>query len=98
MKHVLSEKEVKHIGKLSDLELSDEETEKFSSELTDILDFIENLSRVETVDTPSLANVNEKVNVFRDDEIKPGFTREEALKNAKSIYNGFFKVSAIFKE
>lgn len=97
-KQVLNEKEVKDIGKLSSLELSDEEIRLFSHQLTDILDFIEKLSSVDTTETPALSNVNKKVNVFREDETKPGLTRKEALRNAKSSYKGFFKVPAIFKE
>lgn len=97
-KQVLDEKEVKHIGKLSSLELSDEEIRPFSHQLTDILDFVENLSGVDTAETPALSSVNEKVNVFREDEVKPGLTKDEALRNAKSSYKGFFRVPAIFKE
>ncbi|RJR24207.1 Asp-tRNA(Asn)/Glu-tRNA(Gln) amidotransferase subunit GatC [Candidatus Microgenomates bacterium] len=97
-KQVLTEKEVKHIGKLSNLELSEKETQKFSAELTDILDFVENLSAVDTGETPALSNINEKTNVFREDEVRPGLTQKQALKNAKEAHKGFFKVPAILKE
>ena len=44
----LTPEQVRHIAQLARLKLNDEEVEKFSHELTDILDWVEMLNEVDT--------------------------------------------------
>ncbi len=92
----LTKEEVEHISKLANLALKDNEKDKFAKQLTEILDFVEKISKVETESVSPLFNVIGKRNVFREDKIKPSLTQEEALKNAESVYQDYFKVKAIF--
>jgi aspartyl-tRNA(Asn)/glutamyl-tRNA(Gln) amidotransferase subunit C len=65
----LSGDQVRHIAKLARLTLSDAEVEKFSGELTKILDYIEMLQEVDTSKTEPTASVTGLTNSFREDVI-----------------------------
>lgn len=76
----LTAQDVAHIAKLARLNLTPEELEKFSTELTQILTYIEKLSEVETDGVEVTANVTGQSNNFHEDTIKEdGPSREELL-------------------
>lgn len=66
----LSKDEVKHIAKLARLHLTDAEAEKYSKELTSILDFINVLQEVDTENVTPLSQSTDIHNSFREDEIR----------------------------
>jgi len=88
---------VKHVAKLANLPLSPQEEKKFEKQLSETLDYIESLNEIDTSKTPPADNVTSLQNVTREDEVKPSLSQEEALKNAKSVYKGFFKVKGVLR-
>lgn len=86
---------VKYIAKLSKLKLSEEEEKKFTHELNTILDYVDKLNSIDTSDVEPLSYPVEGNNVFRDDIKKASIAREEALKNAPSRNEEYFKVPKI---
>lgn len=94
----LTEEQVKHVARLSNLEFSKEELKKFAKELSEILSFVERLSIVATEKIPPLAHAAGFKNVAREDETRPSLPSDEALRNAKDTYNNFIKIEAIFEE
>jgi aspartyl-tRNA(Asn)/glutamyl-tRNA(Gln) amidotransferase subunit C len=88
-------KEVEHIAALARLEFSDEEKEKFTHQLNDILQYIEKLNELDTANVEPLSHVIELSNVFRDDVVKPSISTEEALKNAPAKVDTLFKVPKV---
>lgn len=90
--------DVSHVSKLANLPLSSEEEEKYSEQLSKILDYVEQLNQVDTKDVEPTFNVGNLSNVEGKDAVETGLTQEEVLQNAKSKENGFFKVKAIFEE
>lgn len=94
----LARSEVLHIGKLAALDLTEPEIEKFSSQLADILEFVEKVNQVKAERVSPLFNVTAKKNVAREDKVEPSLKQEEALTNAKSTYRGFFKVKAVMEK
>lgn len=88
-------KDVEHIAKLARLEFSEEEKQKFTHQLNDILAYVEQLNKLDTSKVEPLSHVIELSNVFRDDAVKPGLTTEEALKNAPAKSEKFFKVPKV---
>lgn len=86
---------VKYIAKLSKLKLSEEEEKKFTHELNTILDYVDKLNSIDTSDVEPLSYPVEGNNVFRDDIKKASISREEALKNAPSRDEEYFKVPKI---
>lgn len=63
----VSEEEVKHIAELARIELTSEEVNKFTKEISDILGYIEQLKEVDTEGVEPISQVTGKVNVFRED-------------------------------
>ncbi|MBI3587112.1 MAG: Asp-tRNA(Asn)/Glu-tRNA(Gln) amidotransferase subunit GatC [Ignavibacteriales bacterium] len=88
-------KDVEHMAKLARLEFSEEEKQKFTHQLNDILAYVEQLNKLDTSKVEPLSHVIELSNVFRDDAVKPGLATEEALKNAPAKSDKFFKVPKV---
>lgn len=87
--------DVSHVAKLANLPLSEEEKKKFEKELSETLDYVNQLEKIDTKDVEPTSQVTGLENVTRDDEAKPSLPQKEVLKNAKATHNGFFKVKAI---
>lgn len=65
---MISKKEIERVAKLARLGLSDKEKEKYSKELSDILDYMEKLNEVDTKSVESTSQVTGLTNVLRKDE------------------------------
>lgn len=94
----LTPDQVRHIARLARLGLTDEDVEKFSHQLSDILDYFERLASVDTSDVPPTAYPLDLHNVMRDDEPDPGFDLEEALRNAPDRHGDYFRVRRVLEE
>jgi aspartyl-tRNA(Asn)/glutamyl-tRNA(Gln) amidotransferase subunit C len=88
-------KDVDHVAVLARLTFSDSEKEKLTSELNEILRYMEQLNALDTDNVEPLLHVIDYGNVFRDDALQPGLDREQALANAPSRNNLFFKVPKV---
>jgi len=89
---------VRHIGKLSRIQLSDRQIETFSRQLGDILAYFDKLSELDTNDVEPMAHAVELSNVLADDKPGPSLSRNEALANAPQRQGEFFKVPKIIGE
>ncbi len=65
----LTHDQVRHIAKLARLTLSEEEVAKFTTELTKILTYIDQLAEVDTANVEPVAQVTGLSNSMRTDEI-----------------------------
>lgn len=90
--------DVSHIAKLANLPLSSTEKAKFKNQLEETLEYIEGLNEVETKNTEPTSQVTGLENIMREDAAGPSLSQNDALSNAKSKHNGFFKVNAIFED
>lgn len=88
---------VKHIAKLSRLRLNDREVDYFASQLSSIIDYIDQLKEVDTSDVEPTSHVLLIQNVFREDIISPSLKAEDVLRNAPAK-EGLFKVPRIVEE
>ena len=91
----VSMKDVEHVAELARLTFSDEEKQKLTGQLNDILQYMEQLNRLNTDAVEPLSHVIELSNVFREDAVKPSIPREEALRNAPAKTEKFFKVPKV---
>ena len=66
----LSQKEIEHIAILARLGLKNDEKERFSSQLSSILDYVEILNEVNTDEVEITAQVTGLENVMREDEVE----------------------------
>ena len=94
----LSSKEVLKVGTLSRIRLTPEEVEKFSSQLSGILDYVDKLRELDTQGVEPLAHALPIHNVLRPDEPRPGLTPEQALAGAPHADGYFFRVPRVLDE
>ena len=92
---MISIEDTKHVARLARLELTDEETEKFSRQLGDILGYVEQMNEIDTTNVKPMAHPFDVVNVMREDEVCYENTKEELMQNAPEEEDGFFKVPKI---
>jgi len=88
-------KDVEHVAKLARLELSEDEKQKFTKQLGDILKYVEQMNEVDTNGVKPMAHAFDIVNVMREDEVVYEQTKEELMANAPEEENGFFRVPKI---
>lgn len=91
----ISKDEVRHIARLARLELSEEEVEKFTIQLSQILDHAAIVTNVDTEGVNPLAHAVDRRNVYRDDVVEQGLDRDDALAGAPSRENGLFRIPPI---
>jgi aspartyl-tRNA(Asn)/glutamyl-tRNA(Gln) amidotransferase subunit C len=89
--------DISHVSKLANLQLTDEEKAKFSTQLSSVLEYISKLNEVDTKNVDPTSQVTGLENVTREDVVNPSLTQDEALSQAKNKHNGFFAVKGIFE-
>ncbi|GAB6100008.1 Asp-tRNA(Asn)/Glu-tRNA(Gln) amidotransferase subunit GatC [Halanaerocella petrolearia] len=94
----LDKETVERVAHLARLELTEEEVEEFTEQLSDILGHAEKLNELDTEDVEPMAHVLPVNNVLRDDEVRESLDREEALANAPEKEQGMFKVPQIVED
>ena len=87
--------EVEHVANLARLVFNEEEKKKLAEQLGRILDYIEQLNKLNTEDVEPTSHVIHIKNVFRPDVVRPSLTRNDALANAPSDVDGLFEVPKI---
>ena len=90
-------KQIEQIANLSRIKLTDDEKNIFREQLTDILGYIEKLNELDTDDVQPMAYATSIKNVFREDQQKSSFPRQEILELSPSSANGFFKVPKVLE-
>lgn len=88
---------VEYTAKLARMKLSDAELATLSSQLADVLKYVEKLNKVETADIEPTSHVLPLKNAYRRDKIKPSLDAAGALKNAPDKEGDFFKVPRIIE-
>ncbi len=88
-----------HVADLARIGLTEDEIQRFTGQLSVVLDAVERLKTVDTSEISPTASTLPLVGVQRDDVIRPGLTTEQALANApKGGRDGeFFRVQEILE-
>ena len=90
---MLSRDQVLYVARLARLELTDDEVERFSGELSKVLDHIEKISELgDLADVPPTSHVVEVENALRADEPRPSWPRDAILGSAPDAGQGGFRV------
>lgn len=90
--------DVPHVAKLANLPLSPNEEKKFEKQLSEILNYVEKLNKVDTKNVETTSQVTGLENITREDIATPSIAQKEALLGTISQHNGFVKVKAILTE
>ncbi len=96
----LTQQDIEHIAKLSQLELSSEEKELFTQQLSSILEYIAQLQEVDTQNITYHYQVAGLENVLDDDIVRPCSEeeRKSLLASMPARVGDLLKVKGVFKE
>lgn len=89
--------DVEYVAKLARLEFDEEEKQKLTVDLNNILKYIEKLSEVDTDNVEISISGYKMYNALRDDEIKPSMNIKNIMMNAPESVDGFIKVPTIIE-
>ncbi len=91
----ITRKDVEYISHLSRLEITDKEAEEYTKQLSEIIEHVERLSKLDTENVEPTYYAVDMKNVFREDVVKPSLDKEKVFKAAPSIQDNGFKVPKI---
>ena len=86
---------LRHIARLARLEISDAELETTRVRMQAILDYVDQLKKLDVEGVPPLDNAVDLTNVRRADVARPGLPAEAALANAPAVTGPYFVVPRI---
>ncbi|HEX4004556.1 MAG TPA: Asp-tRNA(Asn)/Glu-tRNA(Gln) amidotransferase subunit GatC [Acidobacteriaceae bacterium] len=104
----VSQEDVRRVAELSYLELTPEEETRMQRDLNAILDYVAQLSELDTAHVPAMAQVaevlavegeipTEKMSVLREDTARPCLDRERVMASAPESDGVFFKVPKVIE-
>ncbi len=90
---MLSRDQVHYVARLARLELTEEEVERFAGELSGVLDQIETIGELGSLeDVEPTSHVVDVENALRADQPRPSLSAEDALAAAPDVAQGGFRV------
>ena len=94
-KSLISISDVDYVAKLAHLEFDQDEKEDMTDKLESILEYMQQLSDIDTTDVEATTHVLPISNVFREDVVGETLSNKDALSNAPDHEENFFKVPKI---
>ncbi len=93
----ITKEEVRKIGRLSRLHLDEADTALYEDQLNRILDYVEQLSKLNTEGVEPTSHVLPLSNVMRQDIVGESLDMESALMNAPDHTDKFYRVPKIIE-
>ncbi len=90
---MVTKEDVINVARLSKLFVDEDELEGLVKDMSDIVNFADEINKAGLTDT-KFDNISNLSNVLRDDTVKESFDRELILKNADGGRNGFFYIKS----
>ena len=97
-KKLITIKDVEHVAQLARLELTEEEKVKFSSQLSSVIEYMNQLNEVDTTGVEPMAHPYPLGNDMREDVVEHEISKQDLLANAPEEEDGYFKVPKINEE
>jgi aspartyl-tRNA(Asn)/glutamyl-tRNA(Gln) amidotransferase subunit C len=94
----MDREQVRKVAQLARLELTPEEEEQFESQLSQILDYFEQLRELDTENVPPTTRAIDTSNITREDEVRTYEHRDDLLNSAPDREDDFFKVPRILDQ
>ncbi len=93
----IGQEQVRTIGRLSRIKLSQAEVEQFAGQLSDILAYVEQLKELDTEGVEPTTHPLRMSNIFRPDKVGQSLSKEQALLNAPRREGDFFAVPKVLE-
>jgi aspartyl-tRNA(Asn)/glutamyl-tRNA(Gln) amidotransferase subunit C len=94
---MISAKEVEYVAHLARLEIDEAQKDKFTSQLNDILLYIDKLNELDTKGVEPMTHAIAVTNAFREDIIIESIGTEKSLANAPDARGEFFRVPKVIE-
>ena len=94
----IDKNQVKKVAKLSRISLDGRKLESFSKDLDSILNFVEELNKIDTKKTEPLTSIVDKTLEARKDKINDGKIKDQILKNSPDKNEEFFIVPKVVEQ
>jgi len=91
----IDKSQVKKVAKLSRISLDDSKVESLSKDLVSILNFVEQLNKLDTNEIKPLTSIIDKSLDTRDDTVSDGQIKDQILKNSPEKNEDFFIVPKV---
>ncbi|MEK6409016.1 MAG: Asp-tRNA(Asn)/Glu-tRNA(Gln) amidotransferase subunit GatC [Acidobacteriota bacterium] len=95
----ITKTDVEKIAELARLELTPEETDLFTEQLSSIIGYVEKLNELDTTDVPPMSHCapggGDTEYAKRDDVVRPSLGQRLAVENALDAEAGYFKVPRV---
>ncbi len=96
----ITEKEVRRIAHLANLELSEDAIAQYSKDMEQILTYVDKLNELNTDDVEPMTQViydGSETSTMRADTLGPSFEQDKALREAPLAGAGHFKVPKVIE-
>lgn len=96
----LTDEQVRYVADLANLRLTDDETQRMSHDLGEILTYVEQLNELDTSNVPPMAQVlfdADETATLREDRPRDSLSNVEALANAALSGAGYYKVPKVIE-
>lgn len=94
----LTRSDVEKVSLLARLMLSDNELDRMTQQLRQVVQYVEQLGELDTADIEPMAHAVDVHNVFRPDDVQPSLARQAALQNAPKRDDECYRVPAVLGE
>ncbi len=88
----ITDVQVRELGRLARVELTDREVDALVEQLPKIVDYV---SQLQAIDAPRIVG-DDTAASLRDDEVQPSLVRDQILGQAPERNDDFWKVDAVF--
>jgi len=87
---------IEHIAKLARIELTQEEKDLYSNQLSDILGYVNELQKLDISNVADVGQITGLENQLAKDKIiECGISKEDLFKNAPDTKDGYIKVKSV---
>lgn len=98
----ITKQDVEHVARLARLSLSEDEKDRYTTQLGQILGYVEKLSQLDTQNVPPTSHVLPMANVWREDKVESSTSEtlgspEDILANAPEREGPLFKVKKVIE-
>ena len=94
----LSREDVEKVSLLARLRFSDDELDQMTTQLGQIVGYVEQLAELDTDNVEPMAHAVELSNVFAEDVARPSLGRDQILANAPKRDDECYRVPAVLGE
>ena len=95
---MLNEDDIEKLAKLASLKITEEQRKKYTSELSNILNFMADLNKIPVENVAPTSHVHGSTNFFRDDVAQPSMDIKDGLQNAPDKSGRFIRVPIIIDQ